>query len=73
MGGASPFWATCQSEKGRGNQPTMISHDIEILIEGGVEEMVHGLSLRLEGLPYIGILTPPTLVTHHLILYTFYY
>jgi len=51
----------------------MISHSIEISIEGGVEEMVYGLFLRLEGLPYICILTPPTLVTHHLTLYPFYY
>jgi len=42
---------------------------IEISIAGGGGEMVRVLSVRLEDLPYIGIFTSLTLVTHHLALY----
>jgi len=49
----------------------MISRCIEISIAGGVVAMVRVLSLRPLGLPYIGIFTAVTQVTHHLALHNF--
>jgi len=44
----------------------MISRGVEISIARGGGEMVRVLSLRPDGLPYIGIFTILTLVTHYL-------
>jgi len=50
----------------------MISRGVEISIAGGGGEMVCGLYFRPKGLPYIGIFTSLTLVTHYLMLHNLY-
>ena len=67
MGGASPLLGSEAIRKGgEGNQPTMISHGVEISIAGGVEEMVRGPPIR-SLTRYLYLDHPPTLtlVTHH--------
>ena len=49
-----------------------ISRGVEIAIAGGVEEMVHDISLKPEGLSCLGIFPPLTQVTHHLTLHNSY-
>jgi len=63
-----PLW----EKRGDWGKVAMISHGVEISIAGGVVAMVRDLYFRPNGLPYIGIFTSLTLVTHYLMLHNLY-